>query len=385
MTSTNSSFVRGLAAGASAIGACATLVACGSSGTTVSHSASTTAGANSSAQAQLAQLYKSTSRPPTGPPVKDTRGKSVWVITLGDTIESAVTASRNVQEAGKALGWKVTVVDGKFDPSVQLQGVEQAIAAKANAVILAYMDCAPVKTALRRAKQLGIVSVGIESQDCNPSLLSHVVTYAGKMDFITYFKKWGEAQATWVITKTGGKAKVLLSRETDVGTLAASAKGAEEGLATCPHCTVIPVNFTGADLGAPLTQKIQQAVIKNPTANAFIASYDAVLTGGGANVLQPKGRSGAMKIMGGEGTSAGMDLIRENRGMQAAVGLPVGWEAYAAVDAVLRLFAKQDPAASDSGMGLQVVDQTHNLPPAGQPFTPNVDYKSAYRKMWGIS
>jgi ribose transport system substrate-binding protein len=92
-----------------------------------------------------------------------------------------------------------------------------------------------------------------------------------------------------------------------------------------------------------------------------------------------------MKIMGGEGTSAGMDLIRENRGMQAAVGLPVGWEAYAAVDAVLRLFAKQDPAASDSGMGLQVVDQTHNLPPAGQPFTPNVDYKSAYRKMWGIS
>jgi hypothetical protein len=90
--------------------------------------------------------------------------------------------------------------------------------------------------------------------------------------------------------------------------------------------------------------------------------------------------------MGGEGTAPIVDLIHQDRGVNAGVGYSVRWEGWAALDALNRLFAGEKPegAGFESGMGAQLFDAKTNLPPAGERFDSEVDFEAAYRKAWGL-
>jgi ribose transport system substrate-binding protein len=46
------------------------------------------------------------------------------------------------------------------------------------------------------------------------------------------------------------------------------------------------------------------------------------------------------------------------------------------------LFRKEAPV--DSGIGWTIADRTHNLPASGE-FIPPVDFKTEFRKAWGVS
>ncbi|WP_259314065.1 sugar ABC transporter substrate-binding protein [Capillimicrobium parvum] len=364
----------------------------GSSGTSATAPASTatttTAGSDASGasefQTALDKYYKGTYTEPAGDPVKPPGGKNVWVVSVGQNIETSQNAAAAMKEAGKKLGWKVTVVDGKFDPNSQLQGVEQAIVAGADGIVDLYIDCDTIKSGVARAKSKGIPVIGIEAQDCSPGLFAGSVLYAGGQSFQDWIKEWGVVQADWTVAKMGGQGEVILANQNDAVTLQLEAQGSLEELKKCADCTVKKFTFTGAELGPKLQQKIQQALIQSPNATGFIAPYDAVLTSGGASALKASGRLPKMSVMGGEGSTAGIQLIHDNGGMDACVGLPTGWEGYAAFDGLARAFAGQDPVSADSGIGLQVCDADHNLPPAGEAYKPPIDYKAAYHKLWGV-
>ncbi|GAB3857625.1 substrate-binding domain-containing protein [Nocardioides maradonensis] len=360
------------------------LAACGSSG-------STTHGTTSSAdqqryQATLDAWYKGTYKKPTGPTVQAPAGKSIWLVESGLGSDYGTRGVAAAQEAAKKLGWTVHVFDAKYDPTQMLTGVQQAVVAKADGIILSAIDCPTVKNAVVQAKSAGIPIVGIETKDCTPALLSHIVSYAGKESFPDQDKDWGSAQAAWVIAKTNGQAKVVLDTETDAWTTLTATEGIKREIAKCPGCSIAgDATFVGTDLGPALQQKIEQALVQHPDANAFIPAYDVVMTqSGGAQALQTAGRLKSMTVMGGEGTTAAIDQIRNGTGAQACAGQSVEWEVYSAVDALVRLFLKQDPNAVDTGNGIQVCDKDHNMPPAGQPYTPPVDFRSAFFALWGV-
>lgn len=99
------------------------------------------------------------------------------------------------------------------------------------------------------------------------------------------------------------------------------------------------------------------------------------------------GRHDGVFVMGGEGTAPVVDLIHQDRGVNAGVGFSVVWEGYAALDAINRLLHGQEPhdgVAFPSGIGLQLFTKSRNLPPAGERFSPAVDFEAAYRKAWGV-
>jgi ribose transport system substrate-binding protein len=375
---------------AALIATAALLAACGSSSSSntssSSSSSSSSSGSMSKYQARLDALYKGTYTAPPGPKVKAPSGKKVWFVSFGQGIDTSVNAYNAVKAAGAKLGWNIQLYDAKFDPNRMLQGVQQAIAAKADGIITAYIDCPTVKNGLQQAKNAGIPSVGIEAKDCSPSLFSHVVTYAQNMPFRQWIQGWGAAQAAWVIAKTNGQAKTILNTETDTETTRLQTAGIKSEFAKCTLCQILgDAQFTGADLGPKLQAKIQQQFIKHPDANSFIPSYDAPMTQyGGAQALKATGRLSQLKVAGGEGSKAGIDQIRSGNGMQSCSGLPTAEEGYGAVDSLIRLMLKRDPNESNSGIGWQVCDKTHNLPPAGKGFQPPLDYASAFYKLWGV-
>jgi ribose transport system substrate-binding protein len=336
---------------------------------------------------QLDEVYEGTYRAPSGGPVEPPPGKNVWIISTGQEIETAQNAAAAMEDAGETLNWDVTLFDGKFESSRQITGIEQALADGADGVVLLYVDCAPVKSAIKQAIDAGVAVVGIESKDCEPSLESHVVKYAGDEAFDDWVAHgFGGTQAKWVIAKTKGQAKTIVTVETDLYTTAVTYDpGITDEFAKCKTCEIVDtIEFVGTEFGPPLQQKIEQSLNKHPEANSFIAAYDAVLTGGGgAAALRASGRLGDVLSMGGEGSVPGIELIYGDAGMDACSGIPTAWEGYGAIMGLARIFAGQDPEKGDSGIGAQACDIDHNLPPKGESYEAPIDYVAEYDKLWG--
>ncbi|MBS1843026.1 MAG: sugar ABC transporter substrate-binding protein [Actinobacteria bacterium] len=376
------------------------VAACGSSSSSSSSSGGSTAagegssgegggesgGASSAKYEQMLQgLWKGTYTLPEGPKIKPPSGKDVWVISLGQSIETAQNASRAMTEAAESLGWKLTVFDGKFESARQLSGLEQAINEGAEGIVLLYIDCGPVKTGLLKAKEQGIPVAGIESKDCEPSLETNA-KFVENLGFEEFEEGWGRTQMEWVIAKNEGDAKVIVNEESDLQTTRSQAIGWKDTCAEFPECEIVAnASFVGTEFGPPLQQKFEQALNSNPDANGFIATYDAAMTsGGGGAALRASGRLPEIHVMGGEGSKQGIEMIYNESGIDACAGLPTELTGYEAIAVLARAFSGKEPGDGNSGLGFQVCEKGHNLPPKGQIYQAPVDYVKAYEEMWGL-
>jgi ribose transport system substrate-binding protein len=98
--------------------------------------------------------------------------------------------------------------------------------------------------------------------------------------------------------------------------------------------------------------------------------------------IAASGKSGELAVIGGEGNPTNVKLIAADRGQDAANAVDAEWLGWAAVDTLNRVLAGR-PAAPQ-GIGWQIVDRDHNIGEAGT-YAVDVDFKSAYRKVWGQS
>jgi ribose transport system substrate-binding protein len=342
------------------------------------------------AEANLDKAYAGTNgQPPTSGP-KPERDKNVWVISCAQSLESCARGSAAERTAGRELGWKTTIFDGKADPATFNSGIRQALADKADGIILNGIDCPLVKAALEQTTKAKVAVVGLFSLDCHEAVPGergrftsvNYGTVAGST-YSQYLGAWSAPRADWVITQTKGKARVINVSQTDIPTIQLIDRGFKAELKKCTSCTIVAnVRFSSADIGPRLQQKVQQAILKHPEANAVHVPYDSLFPIGIAATIHGSGRSGKLKVMGGEGDPASIKLIHSDRGQDAANVLDIEWAGWAAVDSLNRLFAGE--RVVPQGIGWQLVDREHNLSNSGE-YDLEVDFKSSYRKAWGLS
>jgi ribose transport system substrate-binding protein len=374
---------RVLAAGVAGALLAGVVAACGSGS---SQQSQTSAGGSSvarEAKAEQARFFKGVgyhSPPTTSPPPQ--RGKRVWIISCDQSIASCSTPIAAALEAAKAMGWKTTLYDAKLNPARIAEGYRQAIAAKADGIVSYSIDCPLAPGALAQAEKAGIKVVTGESLDCKKPLFDYVVNYT-EGSFPKWFAATGSMAATNLIAGRNGAPKVIVVDQTDVPLLVPSLEGFKKRMAQCGEsCEIVDtVQFTTPDLGASLQQKIQQAILQHPEANAMFLEYDNYSLGAGP-ALRASGRMSKFLVSIAEGQASTLDDMRSGQLNGVGTGLPQGWESYQAVDALNRIFAGQKPAPS--GIGLQAFDKTHNMPAKGR-WEPPIDYKSAYQKAWGVS
>ncbi|RFS87386.1 sugar ABC transporter substrate-binding protein [Actinomadura spongiicola] len=347
------------------------------------------------ARARVDRLYTGTHTPPPAESPKPAAGKNLWVISYGQSFVSSATAAAAAKQAAESMGWRVTVVDAKFNPATAVDGMRQAIAAKADALFSIYWDCSAVKAGLIAARQAKVVTAVTEAQQCegNP-LYDHVISYnpgfykGNDGGFLGYLRGWAAALADYTIVKTDGKAKVIVFSQTDTVSSRITYEGYVEQLKTCGGCEVVnTVEYVGSEIGPPLQQKAEQALLRSPDANAVTVSGDAILTGGVIAALKSSGRYGKIVIAGGEGGEATIPLMKTYPGWWGFSNLPIAWEGWGAVDAINRIFNGQKPAST--GVGYQIVDKGHNTPPGDQAVAYKdgapVDFASLYRKAWSTA
>jgi ribose transport system substrate-binding protein len=355
-------------------------------------------GYTAEAEEALARNYEGTDRAlPTSAP-KPPAHEKVWIIACSLSAEGCSAPGEGAAEAAEALGWEAHLADGKLDPSVYNNLVHQAIAAQASAIVLVSVDCGLIKGSLEAAKSAGIKIVGLYALDCDDKysgggepLFDTSLTYENGMTYGEWTEgPYSESMADYAIAKTGGKADAILVRENDVGVVRHIDDGIEAAMKKCTECKVTTVEITGADLlNGNLQSKVETALTQNPEANVVFGPYDASIQLGIAAAVEASGRGDEILVVGSEGLAPNIKMIASGKGDDFAAGAPARWVGWAAIDELIRAFEGEE--AVDEGVGLQSIDEEHNIPKK-TPFydgntkngIPTQDYEANYKKIWGI-
>lgn len=357
------------------------------SATSSSQAAGSSGGTNDEAKTALAAAYKGATGTVPTEAVTPKAGVSLWVVSCGEQLPSCATPTAAAVEAGKAVGWTTKVCDGQLNPGGWGNCIRQAVSAKAGVVIPIGIDCAAVQAPMAEAKKAGVLVVGGGGADCDvtggPKTMASERLQLPGVSIEDYWKLNGKLQADWLVGKTDGKAKVLLVNFKDPIWGPWIAEGFKTELATCKGCSIVSsldiANNDFVDNSA--AQKFSSGLLKATGANAVSIPIGGWLPAGFDQAIRSSGKSNLV-VSTGFGDASSMDLIRSAPYTLGVVGYASPWGGYGSVDTAIRLLAGEQPVAE--GDGFQMVDKTQNLPSSGD-YEPGVDYKSEYKKLWGVS
>jgi ribose transport system substrate-binding protein len=341
----------------------------------------------------LEELYEEI--PSEGPPKsgpKAATGKEVIWVSCGQEAPGCAHPAESFLEAAKAIGWKAKIVDGHLDANNgYATAIRTAIAAQPDAIVTHGINCNEAKTSFEEAKAAGIPLVEASNIDCSdPRIGGEKLITIGEQfnkeakDTAAFYTKQGEHQAAYAIDATEGKAKVILVEfeglfGKNIG------EGQRTVLEKCSECEILEtIGFQASEEGPnqQAYQKFNTALIKYPEANAAIFAFDSNVTYTGlSKAVVDAGRAEDMTVVGGEGFSEAVELVREGKGDTAEGGAwDNSWASWGIADEINRYF-NGEPSAPE-GIGLTAIDKDHNMPPKGQDYATKVDYKKAYEEIW---
>jgi len=342
------------------------------------------------AKARLALLAKPSDakgKPKSTPKWK--RGEKIWIISCDQTLVGCSLPAQSTQQAAKVVGWKVTIFDGKSNPALYAQGVNQAIAAHADAIILDSTDCNFVKAPLEQARMQHIVIFGYDVIDCSdpgagggPRLLDFTALPKRYKTYPQFIRDWGRMKADYVIAKTNGHAKVITFSERDILSINYEGQAIRSELGKCSGCKIVAnVDFTLADYANDgVFKKFQTALTEHPEANAVAALYDVQVLAAIAPALQAADRVRNFVVAGGEGYPANLQLIRADKGQTSAFAIDITDVGYTIVDNLIRLFAHKKTV--DEAVAVLLVDKQHNLNRIGKYYNGFFPYAKYYTALW---
>lgn len=317
--------------------------------------------------------------------------KTVWYISCGQAYAACAGAAASFEEAGQALGWDVTIQDGKADPNTAATIIRQGVSAGVDGIGLFTYDCPSIKSALLEAKDAGVPVVNFGSLDCDDEafgseepLFATSVNESGSTNQADMWMQLGEARAKYsaaVLGEEGGK--VVNIWETSQRAHQWQQVGFEETIAdVCPACEVVNVEFTFAQVPNKSSEIFKAALAQNPDVGVVTWDTDALMGLGLSTVLQQAGLSKEVALVGAEGNPPNMDHIRAGEQTSSSF-IPYGWYQWGMADTFNRIFAGEDIASLPSqGGGYMYIDKDHNLPAEGQPVELPIDYKAAYKAIW---
>ena len=113
------------------------------------------------AKAKVAKMSgaKSTWDGPTAGP-KAAAAKTVVFVAADMKNGGIVGVSKGVEEAGKAIGWTIRIIDGQGSVSGRTAALNQALALKPDGIVVGGFDTAEQKVAFGNAAKAGLPLVG---------------------------------------------------------------------------------------------------------------------------------------------------------------------------------------------------------------------------------
>ena len=310
---------------------------------------------------------------PKAPP----KGKTIVTITSG--VDSGRVLNRGVVEAGKALGWKVTVDETANSAEEGRAAIERAIAKKVDGISIAGIEPETIKDLLTKAEKAGIVMVGFSMMGKPYAALkdTHIAGPA-TLDL------WGQMIAAYAVANTNAKAKVQMFTLPLYPILIRYDDSFEKNLKKmCPTCTATRNPQQITDIGTKVPSAVVNALKANPETN-FVSSDLGDLFIGVPAGLQAAGETGQAQIGGLSGTKANIQNLKDGT-ENAWTAAPYPLEGWLIADSFARYWTGVPFATNtvptqimtQGNVGSLVTDSEGN-------YIGVKDYQAQFKKLWQV-
>ncbi len=309
-------------------------------------------------------------------------GSAVWIISLTEGIPVLAQWSAEIKTGLETAGIVVTVWDGAFDPTKMAQGINSAVAAGADAIVLNGVPAFLVLEAIALAAADDIPVVATLSGKPEDLGIDGVVANNG-FDYALA----GELIGAWfcIDSKGAGNALVISADDNPSSPVETAAlTGAIDRF--CPDATwvvkdvPVPGWFDGT-----LQQLTSSLVQADPSISHILPIYDGMTL-----AIDPGLKDAGVttvRVASFNATPAVLDAMRTGSSVHMDVGMPNMWHSLSAVDSTLRVLVGEQPV------------NDHRIPV--HAFTPEntkgldlsredpldwygIDFLAEYKKIWRL-
>lgn len=320
--------------------------------------------------------------------VSKVRGKSMFLIPLvpNPFNESIQNTMRDIAQR---VGMKFTLYPNQGQASQWVQGMNQAITAKPDIIVLSTApDPRVLQPQLQAAKKAGIpVLVTHFYDDSSPNPPECEGCAAGVTGLVTApFNVAGRAAADWIISDSGGKANTLLIGGADIlpspGTVDTIKQEFDQN---CPDCKYTVINIPVSEWNTKTQSEVQAALNKDPNIKYVYPLYDAMVAGA-VPAVQTLGRASSVKVVSYNGSPYVLQYIQQKNIAAMDVGEDTVGIGYASMDQAFRILTGMPTV--DERTPIRVWDST-NVNESGTPPKTGVGYGNAlpdgFSKLWGLT
>lgn len=317
--------------------------------------------------------------PPTGGPKAQKAGATI-VYVASDLTNGGINAvGEGVKEAAKAIGWEVTVLDGKASVSGRTEALSQAIALNPAGIILGGFDAKEQASVIKKATDAKI-----------PVVSWHGGPKAGPLTDVGVFAnvttdaiQVSKLAAAYVVADSKGTAGVVLYTDRQYDIAVAKSDAMKSYIEQCEGCSVLayensPIAEADQRMPSLVASELQQFGSKL----TYLMGINGNYFGGAQAALRAAkvpGEGPPKAVAAGDGDAAEFQRIRNKDYHSATVAEPVYLQGWQLVDELNRALAGEQPSGFIPQPGLITAA---NVPTSGV-FDPPSKYRDVYKANWG--
>lgn len=317
-----------------------------------------------------------------GPTSAPTPKKGMKIVYLSGDEQNDISHEYGeyMKQAGAALGWNVTVIDGKGSPTTWLSGFNQAIALKPDGIAI-FADATSLKDSIATANKQGITVIGLHAASApgpqpDLGLFDNIEEDAAQI---------GIAQADWVIADSDGKARVVILSHNEYKIAETKSDATRDQIKKCTGCQVLDYVNSPASAAAQRMPQLTTSWVQRFGAPLYITSVGDNDFDFAVPVLRTGGVDPAdVKLVGSDGNQSAYDRIRKGNYQTVTVAEPIELQAYQAIDEFNRAFDKQPWSGFVQPPYLVTKDNVDKEGGDKDLFVPSNNYKAHYLALWGV-
>lgn len=315
---------------------------------------------------------------PTDGPTAPAGSFTIAYVSPDQSYTPHVLWGQGVEEAAKALGWKVMIFNGQGTVSGTLTAMQQALAANPTAIITPADANAlqkPIKDAVsRHIPVIGIHATAFPGPSPELGLYMNIVSNPAEI---------GGTEAAYVIAESNGAAKNIHMVDNSYAIARFKAKSTVTPIGNCSGCKMLEtINMPLGEASARMTSAVSGLLARYGDSWWMTTCCDGYYTNVAAALRAAGASTDKIKLVGADAPPSAYDMIRKDGFEVASVPEPSTLFGYEAVDAVVRAMAGQEPAHFLQPVFLIVKSNVDTEGGAKNEFVPSNNFACHYMSIW---
>ena len=318
--------------------------------------------------------------PITGPAAQ--ADKQVLFVAADLRNSGVLGVSEGVQDAARAIGWKLRVLDGQGSISGRTAALNQALALKPDGIILGGFDAHEQAAAISKVRAANIPMVGWHAGPGAAAMPAEGLF----VNVTTDPTEVAKIAAYYAVAQSDGKAGVVIFTDSLYTVATAKSDAMAEVIKQCSGCTLLEVQDTPlAETSTRMPQLTTSLLQRHGDKWNYALGINDLyfdFIGPSLSRVGRKPEEPPFSLSAGDGSESAFQRIRKSRYQVATVPEPLNLHGWQLIDELNRAFAGEQPSGYVTAVHLVTPQNVEFDGGERNTFDPDNGYAAAYSKIW---